>query len=105
MVQSTSTPPDAWTKAREALLHEADLTPEEVAWLQTTTKEDLLRDVQGKSDEYVDKSWPRKVLKAVEPFINGLERIGPALDTFANGDPHGLCILAQVLSQRAYCKS
>ena len=83
----------AWAAARDRVLLDPDLTKEEKAWLHSTSADKVVEELKNLDSQNAQESKSRKMMKAIDPFLDGLQRFGPAMDVFSNADPNGVMSL------------
>ncbi|KAI9872454.1 MAG: hypothetical protein M1830_001605, partial [Pleopsidium flavum] len=86
----------AWTIAREQYLHASGLSKAECAErerLLASSSDDVMGQLKRLEAEHAKTSKPRRWSARLQPLIDWLARFGPALDVFANADPHGVLSL------------
>jgi len=91
---ATMTPPnDAWTITKTNYLKDDDLSSEEKDMLNSCSLKDLIDEMKRMENRHAQDSKTRNIMSSLQPFAQTLRKIGPALDTFSNADPHGIMSL------------
>jgi len=83
----------AWAIVREAQLADPSLSTDERAILTSCSPQDVLSDIHSMEHRHTSSSRTRKYANQLQPFLQGLERFGAAMDVFSNADPHGILSL------------
>ena len=71
----------------------AQLTDDEVASLRSCSAQEIIAALQRLEVQHRYSGRPKHYVAKIRPLIEGLEKFGPALDVFANADPHGILSL------------
>ena len=83
----------AWAAARDRVLLDPTLSKEEKAWLESMSVEKVINEIKELDSQYAQASNSRKIMKAINPLLEGLQRFAPAMDVFSNADPNGVLSL------------
>lgn len=84
---------DAWSLAKTRMLNDVTLSDEERRMLETSTLHDVVGEVQSLDDQHANQSKSRRVMACLDPLLKTLEKYGPALNVFTQGEHcTGFCV-------------
>ena len=84
----------AWAMARDNMLGDPTLDEKEKNWLlSTTSPEKVVEELKYLDSQDAQQSKFRRMMKAIDPLLQGLQRFAPAMDVFSNADPNGVLSL------------
>ncbi len=84
---------DPWKDAVASSLAKAHISSTERDYLNTTTKEDLLRGLRAADEQHQQRSIGRNVSKRIAPFVECIVRYATAIDVMSNVQPMPISLI------------